>query len=104
MSDTFYRVRELDASIDRKSFSSGSVALGQYFQQQVTQGLRRRVTACFVAMTEDKRVAGYYTLATTGLRLTDLPAEMAKNYRAIQLCQQCEWAAWLSIRLSRDRG
>jgi GNAT superfamily N-acetyltransferase len=79
VSDTRYRVSALDASIDRKGFVSGSVALDHYFQQQVTQDIRRRVTACFVALTEDRRVAGYYTLATASLLLTDLPAELVKK-------------------------
>ncbi len=79
MSETLFRVRALDASIDRKSFTSGTAALDQYFQQQVTQDIRRRVTACFVALTDKGRVAGYYTLATASLLLTDLPAELAKK-------------------------
>lgn len=79
MSETPFRVRAFDASIDRKSFTSGTVALDQYFQQQVTQDIRRRVTACFVALSNEGRVAGYYTLATAGLLLTDLPAELAKK-------------------------
>ncbi len=79
MSETPFRIRAFDASIDRKRFTSGTVALDQYFQQQVAQDIRRRVTACFVALTAEDRVAGYYTLATASLLLTDLPAELAKK-------------------------
>ncbi len=48
-------------------------------RQQVTQDIRRRVTACFVALTDEGRVASYYTLAAASLLLTDLPAELAKK-------------------------
>lgn len=48
-------------------------------RQQVTQDIRRRVTACFAALTDEGRVAGYYTLAAASLLLTDLPAELAKK-------------------------
>ena len=79
MSATPFRVRTLDNSFDRKRFTSGMLALDQYFQQQVTQDIRRRVTACFVALTDEDRVAGYYTLATASLLLGDLPTELAKK-------------------------
>ncbi|MDP2828477.1 MAG: GNAT family N-acetyltransferase [Sulfuricellaceae bacterium] len=79
MSATPFRVRTLDNRIDRKSFTSGTLALDQYFQQQVTQDIRRRVSACFVALTDEDRVAGYYTLATASLLLDDLPTELAKK-------------------------
>ena len=37
------------------------------------------MTACFVALAGEQRIAGYYTLASTSLRLTDLPASMGKK-------------------------
>ena len=69
----------LDAAHDRAMFNSGSGALDAYFKQQVTQDIRRRVTACFVALTREQRIAGYYTLASAGLLLTDLPSNVAKR-------------------------
>ncbi|WP_295881855.1 hypothetical protein [uncultured Thiohalocapsa sp.] len=39
-------------------------ALDQYFRQRITQDIRRRVTACFVAVTPEKDIAGDYTLAS----------------------------------------
>ncbi len=65
---------------DRTTFSCGVEALDQYFREQVGQDIKRRVTACFVAlaMTTGK-VAGYYTLAASGVPLGDLPEGMAKR-------------------------
>lgn len=79
MSAAPFRIRALDSSDDRVPFSCGSEPLDRYFQQQVTQDIRRRVTACFVAVTEENRIAGFYTLATASMLLTDLPASIAKK-------------------------
>jgi ribosomal protein S18 acetylase RimI-like enzyme len=74
-----FRITLLDSAVDRSIFDSGSAPLDAYFQRQVTQDIRRRVTACFVALTDEKRVAGYYTLASTSVLLADLPASVVKK-------------------------
>lgn len=79
MNDARFRVAPLDAVHDRAAFSSGSAPLDRYFQQQVTQDVRRRVTACFVALTSEQRIAGYYTLAAASMLLADLPSGMDKK-------------------------
>ena len=74
------RIVPLDLAWDRRTFTSGSAPLDRYFQQQVTQDIRRRVTACFVAIEEpNHRIAGYYTLASASIALVDLPADVAKR-------------------------
>ena len=67
------------AGHDRMRFSSGSPALDVYFQQQVTQDVRRRIAACFVAVADDREIAGFYTLAATSLALDRLSPERAKK-------------------------
>jgi ribosomal protein S18 acetylase RimI-like enzyme len=79
MSVAPYRVVRLDATHERTQFKSGSGPLDRYFQQQVTQDIRRRVAACFIAVTNDQRIAGYYTLASASLLLGDLPAAVSKK-------------------------
>lgn len=65
---------------DRAGFSSGVDALDRYFREQVTQDVRRRATACYVAFDRDRaKVAGYYTLAAGGVLLAELPEELAKK-------------------------
>lgn len=41
--------------------------------------VRRRVAACFVALADGQRIAGYYTLASASLLLADLPASTGKK-------------------------
>lgn len=76
-----YRVALLDASHDRAGFDCESVPLNRYLQQQATQDVRRRITACFVAVAggDEQRIAGYYTLASSSMLLGDLPAATAKK-------------------------
>ena len=71
-----FLIAALDAVHDRSQFNSGTPALDRYLREQVSQDIRRRVAACFVALTDERRVAGYYTLATASLPLADLPDEV----------------------------
>lgn len=77
-----FRMALLDTSShDRAGFDCASVPLNRYLQQQVTQDIRRRITACFVAVAGDdeQRIAGYYTLASSSVLLGDLPAATARK-------------------------
>jgi len=71
---------ELLAGHNRADFSCGVEPLDRYFREQVTQDMRRRATACFVAIDEEnERVAGYYTLAAGAVALPDLPETLIKR-------------------------
>jgi GNAT superfamily N-acetyltransferase len=73
-------IEALGSKHDRVSFSCGVEALDGYFQKQVTQDVRRRATACCVAVEPPAApVAGYYTLAAAGIPLADLPTALAKR-------------------------
>jgi len=69
----------LDSRHDRTAFDCASELLNRYFSQQVSQDVRRRVTACYVALSQEGRVAGFYTLASTALLLSQLPADLGKK-------------------------
>lgn len=79
MSRVPFRVASLDAAHDRAAFNSGSEPLDRYLREQVTQDVRRRVAACFVALADGQTIAGYYTLASASLLLADLPASTGKK-------------------------
>ena len=66
-------------SHDRTTFNSGSAPLDRYLREQVTQDVRRRVAACFVAATDGTRIAGYYTLASASLLLAELPTSTGRK-------------------------
>jgi ribosomal protein S18 acetylase RimI-like enzyme len=73
------RFEPLAAHHERRAFSCGVSELDRYFHQQVTQDIRRRVTNCFVAVTPDGAIAGYYTLASASIPTGELPAELARR-------------------------
>lgn len=79
MSSAPFQLAPFDAAHDRKTFNSGSEELNCYLREQVTQDVRRRVAACFVALADGQRIAGYYTLASASLLLADLPASTGKK-------------------------
>jgi len=67
------------ATHDRSSFDCGSEPLNRYLREQLSQDIRRRVAACFVALADDDHIVGFYTLASANLLLTDLPASLGKK-------------------------
>lgn len=79
MSSAPFLLAPLDAAHDRTAFQSDSEPLNRYLREQVSQDIRRRVAACFVALADGQRIAGYYTLASTSLLLADLPASTGKK-------------------------
>ena len=79
MSGAPFRLAPLDVAHDRARFNSGSEPLNRYLREQVTQDTRRRVAACFVALANGQRIAGYYTLASASLLLADLPPSTGKK-------------------------
>lgn len=79
MSGAPFRLASLDAGHDRTAFNSDSEPLNRYLREQATQDVRRRVAACFVALADGSRIAGYYTLASASLLLADLPASSGKK-------------------------
>jgi ribosomal protein S18 acetylase RimI-like enzyme len=75
-----FRLEILRAEHDRKAFSCGVEPLDRYFREQATQDIRRRVSACYVAVdTITAVIAGYYTLAAGGVPLAEMPPQMAKR-------------------------
>lgn len=79
MSRAPFQLSLLDAAHNRAAFHSDSEPLNRYLREQVTQDIRRRVAACFVALTDEQRIAGYYTLASASLLLANLPNSTGKK-------------------------
>ncbi|MCP1121348.1 GNAT family N-acetyltransferase [Robbsia andropogonis] len=79
MSHAPFRLAPLDVTNDRATFLSDTELLNRYLREQVSQDIRRRVAACFVALTDKQRIAGYYTLASASLLLSELPTSTGKK-------------------------
>lgn len=66
-------------SHDRSAFNSGSPVLDAYLRELASQDVKRRIASCFVAVTDEAEIAGYYTIAATGLAFGDLPPGRARK-------------------------
>lgn len=64
---------------DRSGFDCGYESLNHYIQKQVSQDIRKKLTACFLFVDENGVVKGYYTLANNSIPSTEIPAEWAKK-------------------------
>lgn len=75
-----FRIDVLSPGHARNDFSCGVQALDHYLARQASQDVRRRVSACHVAIEAGSgKVAGYYTLSADGVLLSDLPAGLARR-------------------------
>ena len=75
-----FRIELLGKAHDRATFSSGSEPLDRYLKTQASQDMRRRISSCFVAVdAATGAVAGYYTIAATGIPLDKFPDDIAKK-------------------------
>jgi GNAT superfamily N-acetyltransferase len=75
-----YRIELLTKEHNRADFSCGVAALDRYLREQASQDMRRRAASCYVAVDSGtSALAGYYTLAASGIPLTDLPEQLIKK-------------------------
>jgi GNAT superfamily N-acetyltransferase len=65
---------------ERENFCCGSPPLDKYLKTQASQDMRRRVSACYLALEQASgRIAGYYTLSATDIAVSALPAALARR-------------------------
>ena len=83
----------------RAAFSCGIEPLDRYLKQQAGQDAKNRAAAAYVLVSEDERIAGYYTLSSDNIRIDDLPSELMKQ---LKLPRYPAIGATLIGRLARD--
>lgn len=65
---------------DRSAFRSGNARIDRYFHAAVSQDVKRDYAACYVLMEKGaERLAGFYTLSSSNVPLSDIPAEFARK-------------------------
>jgi predicted N-acetyltransferase YhbS len=64
---------------DKASFASGVTELDRYLHTQAGQDAKRNVAAVFALVEDGETVIGYYTLSAYGIRVSELPPEMAQK-------------------------
>jgi GNAT superfamily N-acetyltransferase len=80
VSSAKFRIEALSGAHDRTQFASGAGPLDRYLREQASQDIKRRVSTCFVAVpAAQEQVAGYYTLAATGVALSAVSPGVARK-------------------------
>jgi len=83
---------------DRGAFSCGVIALDDWFHLRAGQDEKRNVARVFVAIDDQRRIVGFYSLSSFTLAIADLPPEWAKHLPRYDLIP-----AALIGRLARDQ-
>jgi GNAT superfamily N-acetyltransferase len=83
----------------RAAFSCGAEPLDRYLKQQASQDAKKRAAVPYVLVSEDDRIAGYYTLSADNIRADDLPPDLVKQ---LKLPRYPVMGATLVGRLARD--
>ena len=68
-----YKTVPLGTPHKREDFSCGKEPLDLYFRRQVSQDIKRKLSACFVLEGDGNTVKGYYTLSNDSVPLAIVP-------------------------------
>ncbi|MGE0652468.1 MAG: GNAT family N-acetyltransferase [Alphaproteobacteria bacterium] len=73
-----FAIEPLEKGHRRSDFTCGNERIDRYFRETVTQDVRRNYAKCFVAREiATGHVAGFYTLSSSNVPLTDIPEALA---------------------------
>lgn len=83
-----YLTEPLDPKHNRNDFSCGKELLDNYFWRQAKQDVKRKLSACFVAVDkETDKITGYYTLSSSSISNDLIPdsfkKKLPKSYSSI---------------------
>lgn len=64
----------------RADFTCGDERIDRYFRETVSQDIKRNYATCFIARDiATSRIAGFYTLSSSNVPLTEVPEPLAKK-------------------------
>lgn len=77
---TRFVIEPLAKAHDRSGFACGNARIDAYFRTAVSQDVKRQYATCFVARAlATGRVAGFYTLSSNSVPLTEVPEALARK-------------------------
>lgn len=75
----------LEKNHNRKNFSCGIDELDNYLKQYANQDIKKRLAVCYVIADQDNDVIGYYTLSSNSIDLSDIPGDLAKSLKYVEI-------------------
>lgn len=74
------RIALFDARQHKRSgFASGNAKLDEYLQRHISQGVKKGIVQAYVAVDDDNKVLGYYTLSAAHIQHSELPEAVARK-------------------------
>ncbi len=93
-----WRIERLDPSHERGEFCCGKAPLDEFLRSLVSQYEKRNLGRTYVVVKEkEKKVYGYYTLASSAVPFANVPPKSAASYPAIPFPSPF-WPDWPSIK------
>lgn len=75
-----FGIEPLTKAHDRSDFACGNDRIDTYFRHTVSQDVKRNYATCFVARElATDRIAGFYTLSSSNVPLTEVPDELTRK-------------------------
>ncbi len=75
-----FAIEPLAKTHSRVDFTCGNERIDSYFRESVSQDVKRKYATCFVAREiATDRVAGFYTLSSSNVPITEVPEILAKK-------------------------
>ena len=71
-----WRIERLDKHVDTEAFTCGVEALDRYLRQHASQDARRGFAAVYLALGDESRILGYYTLSMAGVPIDRVPSNL----------------------------
>jgi|SRR5579864_737556 len=74
---TEFKIQLLGLQHSRAAFTCGIEALDRYLHKQASQDVSKHVAAAFVLTPDGAKIAGFYTLSATSVKLDQFPEHFA---------------------------
>ncbi len=74
-----YSFVELSSSVNKKDFASRSDALNEYLRKFAAQDQKRNLAKCYVLLSDNADVVGYYTISASSIPLTSFPENVQRR-------------------------
>ena len=76
MDNLEFSIEIFNKKYNRTEFNCNSERLNKYLQEQVTSNIKQNIAICYLALNNQQKIIGYYTLSSCSLLLNNLPDEL----------------------------
>jgi GNAT superfamily N-acetyltransferase len=74
-----YHIEQLSKKHDRDAFDCGEPALNVFFQKYANQQQKRNLSRIYVALDDQEKIVGFYSLSATSVEFESAPVSLKRN-------------------------